>query len=97
MSNFRFNSADQSTVSRSLPNGGLYSCTVADTDFLTWCGAGNTPEPYVPPAPTQAELNAPHLAYLASTDWYVLRFVDIGIAVPDAITAARQAARASVQ
>jgi hypothetical protein len=66
-------------------------------EFLAWCEAGNTPAPYVPPAPTQAELNAPHLAYLASTDWYVLRFVDTGIAVPDAITAARQAARASVQ
>ena len=55
MSNFRFNSADQSTVSRSLPDGGFYSCTVADLEYLAWVGAGNTPEPYVQPALTVAD------------------------------------------
>lgn len=34
-------------------------------------------------------------AYLQSTDWYVLRQVETGHAVPDAIKEARKAARAT--
>ena len=66
-------------------------------DFLAWCEAGNTPEPYVPPALTQTELNALHLLYLASTDWYVVRFAETGVAVPSEITTARALARSQIQ
>lgn len=65
-------------------------------DYLAWCEAGNTPAPYVPPAPTQAELNAPHLAYLAATDWYVVRFAETAVAIPTEILASRAAARAAI-
>lgn len=50
--------------------------------------------PADPPSP--AELNAPHLAYLASTDWYVTRFIDNGTPIPDDIKVARQAARDAI-
>ena len=65
-------------------------------EYLAWCEAGNTPDPYVSPAPTQAELNAPHLAYLAATDWYVVRFAETGVVIPTEITAERAAARAAI-
>jgi len=65
-------------------------------EYLAWCAEGNTPEPYVPPVPTQAELNRPHLVYLASTDWYAVRLAETGVAIPAEITAARAAARASI-
>lgn len=58
MNNFRFNSVDKSTVSRSLPNGGFHSCTVADPEYIAWCEAGNAPEPYVPPALTNNDFLA---------------------------------------
>lgn len=54
----------------------------------------------LPPAPTPEELVAieiaEKLAYLASTDWYVIRFADSGVAVPDDIKAERAAARARI-
>lgn len=65
-------------------------------EYLAWCEAGNTPEPYVPPAPTQAELNAPHLAYLSVTDWYVVRLAETGVAIPAEVTSARAVARAAI-
>ena len=53
------------------------------------------------PAPTpeqlQAQTNADARAYLASTDWYVTRFAETGVAIPADILAARQAARESVK
>ena len=53
-----------------------------------------------PPAPTaaeiQAQINAEHRAYLASTDWYIVRFAETGVAIPDEIKIARQAARDSI-
>lgn len=42
------------------------------------------------------DLNAPHLAYLASTDWYVVRFAETGVPVPADILSARQAARDAI-
>jgi len=65
-------------------------------DYLAWVEAGNTPEPYAPPALTQAELNVPHLAYLAATDWYVVRFAETGISIPSDISAARAGARSKI-
>jgi hypothetical protein len=57
-----------------------------------------------PPAPTaeeiaalaQAATNRQARAYLDSTDWYVVRFAESGVAVPSEITTARAAARASI-
>lgn len=42
------------------------------------------------------QTNRESLAYLASTDWYVIRQQETGIAVPQAILDARAAARAAV-
>ena len=57
------------------------------------------PEP-APPAPTPEQLKereiAEKLAYLASTDWYVVRFAETGVAIPVEITTARSAARARI-
>lgn len=44
----------------------------------------------------QVRLNAESLAYLASTDWYVVRELENGSAIPDEVKAKRQAARAAV-
>jgi hypothetical protein len=44
----------------------------------------------------QQQINNAARAYLYSTDWYVVRFIETGIAVPSEITAQRAAARASV-
>ncbi len=57
-----------------------------------------------PPEPTaeeiaaaaQAATNRQARAYLASTDWYIVRFAESGVAVPSEITTARAAARASI-
>lgn len=52
------------------------------------------------PAPSPEEMqairNAEARAYLAKTDWYVVRFAETGQAIPDDIRAARETARASV-
>ncbi len=44
----------------------------------------------------QQQINNAARAYLASTDWYVVRFLEAGIAVPSEVTAQRAAARSSV-
>lgn len=53
-----------------------------------------------PPAPTteqlQAQINADARAYLASTDWYVLRLQETGQEIPPDVLAERAAARARV-
>ena len=48
-------------------------------------------------AAQQAKTNAEARAYLASTDWYVIRFQEIAVAVPTDIASARQAARDSIK
>lgn len=57
------------------------------------------PEP-TPPAPTPEQLKereiAEKLAYLASTDWYVVRFAETGVAIPAEVSAGRAAARARI-
>ena len=52
--------------------------------------------PYAKPAPTAEELAAPHRAYLASTDWYVVRATETGAPVPQDILSARSIARQSI-
>lgn len=53
------------------------------------------------PPPTseqlQAQTNAEARAYLASTDWYVVRFAETGVAIPAEIAEARKLARESVK
>jgi len=44
----------------------------------------------------QRLLNIDSLAYLASTDWYVTRFTESGVAVPADVTTARTAARTAI-
>ena len=44
----------------------------------------------------QAADNAAARAYLAETDWYVVRHAETGKAIPDGILTARAAARAEV-
>lgn len=50
--------------------------------------------------PTAEELirrkNSASRSYLASTDWYVTRFSETGVAIPEEIRAAREAARLSI-
>ena len=43
--------------------------------------------------PTQEEINEEARAYLSLTDWYVVRFAETGVAIPQEILDARQAAR----
>lgn len=52
------------------------------------------PEPHVP---TQEEINEEARAYLASTDWYVVRFTETGVEVPEEITIKRQEAREAIK
>jgi hypothetical protein len=51
-----------------------------------------------PPTPEQLQqqTNAQARAYLASTDWYVIRMQERGTAIPQEILDARQAARDSI-
>lgn len=46
--------------------------------------------------PSQDQINAEARAYLASTDWYVTRFVELGTVIPSDVTSARATARASI-
>jgi len=69
-------------------------------DVIQWIAEGNTPAPQYTDseiaANTQAETNATSQAYLDSTDWYITRNAETGVAVPDEITTARAAARAAI-
>lgn len=48
-------------------------------------------------AAQQANANTQGRAYLLSTDWYIIRFQETGVAVPADIASARQAARESIK
>ena len=69
-------------------------------DVLVWIAEGNTPAPAFTDAEiaanTQEAINTESLAYLDSTDWYVIRQTESGVAVPVDITTARTAARLAV-
>jgi hypothetical protein len=54
-------------------------------------------DPVKTAATQQFKVNAEARAYLASTDWYVIRFQEIAVAVPADIANARQAARDSIK
>jgi len=67
---------------------------------VAWIAEGNTPDAQYTDAEiaanAQAELNATSQAYLASTDWYITRHAETGVAVPADVTTARAAARAAI-
>jgi len=69
-------------------------------DVLAWIAEGNTPAPEFTDAEiaanAQALVNSESLEYLKSTDWYVTRFTESGVAVPADVTTARAAARLAV-
>lgn len=44
----------------------------------------------------QEEINSASLKYLAETDWYVIRFLESGVAVPAEVSTQRTAARAAI-
>lgn len=44
----------------------------------------------------QTKLNQASMAHLASTDWYVTRFAETGVPIPDEVKASRQAARDAI-
>ena len=65
-----------------------------------WIAEGNTPEPEFTDAEiavnAQASINSESLTYLASTDWYITRQAETGVAVPADITTARADARLAI-
>ena len=68
--------------------------------YQQWLSEGNTPEP----AETEAEIatreqeetNASAIAYLAETDWYLLRELDGGVAMTAVMKAERAKRRLEV-
>ena len=62
-----------------------------------WLAQGNVPEPEFTEEELQAQstakAKAEALAYLASTDWYIVRFMDSGVEVPQEIKDKRAEAR----
>lgn len=48
------------------------------------------------PEVSQEQINASAMAYLASTDWMVVRFMETGIAIPDSVIDQRRDARSKV-
>lgn len=48
-------------------------------------------------AELQSAINAESLAYLDSTDWYVIRLTETFVEIPDDVLKARQAARDAIK
>ena len=69
-------------------------------DVIAWIAEGNVPAPEFTDAEiavnAQASINSESLTYLASTDWYITRQAETGVAVPSDITTARADARLAI-
>lgn len=69
-------------------------------DVLAWIAEGNTPAPEFTDAEiaanAQSLVNSESLEYLKSTDWYITRHAETGVAVPADVTTARATARAAI-
>lgn len=69
-------------------------------EYQEWLQEGNTPEPAQTPeeiaAEAQEAINTEARTYLASTDWYVIRYQETGVAVPEEVTTKRASARMQV-
>lgn len=80
----------------------LFEQTVANrpTDKVMVPDANGCPTLIDRPAPTaaeqQAQANTEARTYLAATDWYVIRMLEGGPAIPDDVADARAAARLAV-
>ena len=92
-------------VSKNIPNDAL---DIPDELYTKFRNAelhkfdvvGGVVVEYVAPPPTpeqlQAKVNTKARAYLSSTDWYVWRFADTGVPIPDDIKTKRQEARDAI-
>ena len=69
-------------------------------DVLAWIAEGNTPAPEFTDAEiaanAQSLVNSEALEYLKSTDWYITRDAESGVAVPADVTTARAEAREAI-
>ena len=69
-------------------------------DVLAWIAEGNTPAPEYTDAEiaanAQSSINSESLEYLKSTDWYITRHAETGVAVPADVTTDRAAAREAI-
>ena len=69
-------------------------------DVIAWIAEGNTPAPQYTDveiaANAQSSINSESLEYLKSTDWYITRQAESGVAVPDDVTTARAEAREAI-
>ena len=85
-----------STNLGSVPKGHRFELVVKEWEKVT----GNVIEPCQTQAEKDAEVqnkvNNEARAYLASTDWYVIRLQESGTAIPQAILDARTVARSQV-
>ena len=91
---------EQAFITRN-PTGGfmLIEGLPAQPDFgqnYKWSGSEVIVDEVANAAATQSDTNIDSLAYLASTDWYVIRHADTGVAVPTDIATKREEARASI-
>lgn len=77
----------------------------ADKPMVKYRQVGNVIEQYAVAAPLPAELSTEEIAqnrinelnvYLDTTDWYVVRFAETGVAIPPEISQARAAARLEI-
>ena len=69
--------------------------TPADVAQYVTMWEANAPEAEAEPT-AQEVTNAESMSYLGSTDWYVIRNAETGVAVPDDVTTARAEARAAI-
>jgi hypothetical protein len=69
-------------------------------EVLDWIAEGNTPEPeftqFELDVSAQELINQESIAYLTSTEWYVIRLQETGVAVPQGILDLRASARLDV-
>ena len=61
---------------------------MTDAEFQEFCNPIPTPEQLAEQAKAEAK------AYLASTDWYVVRLTETGVAIPEEVSIKRAEARA---
>jgi hypothetical protein len=74
-------------------------CPDETTTAWSYDGDDTFTEPLIEPETPeqiQARINADALAYLASTDWYVVRFAETGVAIPADVLTLRQEARDAI-
>jgi len=75
------------------PNEDFYQPIVKDDETLNI--EADVPQPSA--ATLQSQANATAQAYLASTDWMVIRQQETGVAVPQEVADARAAARQEIK